>query len=354
MLGLEGFDDDAERQARFFDERIPVYGRLLRALGRVFHDDPGVRARIEAAWAAREFHAYYERPLLACAALRSDALADSGHPLSDAIGVGSDPSRLDESSLLLALAPEMPVWGALRARYVQTNEVTRAIAWRLPQSLLPPGSPLVLADLGCSAALNLVADRLDLQWSDDTTGAPIALAPPSCVIARVGLDRSPIDARVPADRAWLRACLWPGQTERMARLDAALAAAESALGAGEIALLAASAGDMPAHLERLAAENPTARVLAYHTIFAEYLAPDDRASFDHEMEAWLRRHPTRAIWVAFESAAPRTPGPAALRVRLDDRSFLLASSDYHPRSLALLPGVSTQLAEALSALGSPR
>ncbi len=349
MLGLDGFDDEAEEQARFFEERVPVYANALRAFVRLIAAEPAVRVCAEAAWGARKFHARYERPLLFCAALRYDALASPDHPLAGALGVGGEAS-VEVSALRRALAPGAAAWRTLKTRYVQTNEVTRAIAWRLPYALLPPGAPVVLVDLGCSAGLNLVADRLDLQWIDERSGSPFALIPTSAIVARVGLDRAPIDAREPAEHAWLRACLWPGQTDRLARLDAALVQAETALRGGEIELVSASATEMPANLERLAEQHPKARILAFHTIFAEYLTPGDRTAFDLAMSAWLRRHPRRAIWVAFESAPRGSPGPADLRVRLADEAFVVASGDYHPRSLV----VENAELEALAlALGAP-
>ena len=47
------------------------------------------------------------------------------------------------------------------------------------------------------------------------------LEPPP-VAWRAGIDRSPVDLRDEADVRWLRACLWPDQAARQARLDAAL------------------------------------------------------------------------------------------------------------------------------------
>jgi hypothetical protein len=48
------------------------------------------------------------------------------------------------------------------------------------------------------------------------------------VVARVGVDRDPVDVTNADDARWLRACLWPDQPEQMARLEAELALAATA------------------------------------------------------------------------------------------------------------------------------
>jgi hypothetical protein len=48
------------------------------------------------------------------------------------------------------------------------------------------------------------------------------------VVARVGVDLDPVDVTDPDDARWLRACLWPDQPERVARLEAGLALAATA------------------------------------------------------------------------------------------------------------------------------
>ena len=48
------------------------------------------------------------------------------------------------------------------------------------------------------------------------------------VVARVGVDLDPVDVTDADDARWLRACLWPDQLERVARLDAEMALAAMA------------------------------------------------------------------------------------------------------------------------------
>jgi hypothetical protein len=48
------------------------------------------------------------------------------------------------------------------------------------------------------------------------------------VVARVSVDLDPVDVTDADDARWLRACLWPNQPERVARLDTEMALAATA------------------------------------------------------------------------------------------------------------------------------
>jgi hypothetical protein len=331
--GLDRFASDAEGQARFMESRrVAAYAPLLRALARLSESDDLVRGALLAAWSEREFSAVYDRPLLLLAAIRCDALADPAHPLAAALrAVDPDPSVISDAAIHEALAAGRAVHGSLRTRGVQTNEVTRAITWRLPLAAWAAAKDVVLVDLGCSAGLNLVADRVGLGWTD-AGGAPLELAKTGGIVARVGFDREPVDPRDPAARAWLRACLWPGQRERHERLDRALDAACRALDAGELELGPCDAREMPSRLDALTARG---RVLAYQTVFIEYLPAETRSAYEAGMRAFLARHPERAMWTELEGAPRGSPGPAEIRVHTAAGDRVLASCEYHPTACAL-------------------
>jgi hypothetical protein len=339
--GLAGFDDDVRDQAKFFSSRgVTVYARLLETIVRLLdEDEPLVRGALLEAWRDRTFHASYERPLLLLAALRQDAMATPHHPLARAIGTASTgDAAISADDVVASFATHAPARVTLERRFVQTNEVTRAIAWRLALQRFPAGKPVHLVDLGCSAGLNLVADRIDLRWADGA-GAPIALPPTDAVTARIGLDRLPVDPRSEAERAWLRACLWPGQHERRLRLDAALDAASTALDRGEMRLLARSARAMPAFLEEHAASKPAegAAVLAYQTVLTAYLEPEERATYLADMAAWARGGGDgERLWVELEEA-PRSAkdGPAELRAHGKRGTLVLGHGEYHPSTVRL-------------------
>ena len=122
----------------------------------------------------------------------------------------------------------------------QTNEVARSgvLMPGLLTIAAETGLPLALFELGASAGLNL---RLDAYAYDlggltiASPAAPIRLAPawegappPLAevrIVERRGIDLNPLDATDAAHRERLLAYVWPEQTERVARLEAALAAA---------------------------------------------------------------------------------------------------------------------------------
>ena len=77
------------------------------------------------------------------------------------------------------------------------------------QSLGDPSSPVQLSS-------SIVGDR------------PIPTRAMPEVVARVGVDLDPVDVTDADDARWLRACLWPDQPERVARLEAEMALAATA------------------------------------------------------------------------------------------------------------------------------
>ena len=148
----------------------------------------------------------------------------------------------------------------LRARIAtgstQTNEIGRcAVLWPVLQSLVEAtGHPRVaLLDVGCSAGLNLGVDHWRYRYVDDASGATVAethgrdeLAPAiACrllagspdafvrsdarpiIVSRAGIDLKPVAVDDARAVRWLRACLWPHDTERRRRFDAAVAIART-------------------------------------------------------------------------------------------------------------------------------
>src|SRR3954468_10514984 len=93
-----------------------------------------------------------------------------------------------------------------------------------------------LIDVGWSAPLNPTVDRVGIVYSNGQSlgdlASPVQL---SCsivgdraiparampeVVARIGVDRDPVDVTDADDARWLRACLPPDQPERVAKLEA--------------------------------------------------------------------------------------------------------------------------------------
>lgn len=144
-------------------------------------------------------------------------------------------------------------------RLVQTNEVRRC-SFVLPGLVTAArlaGRPLALVEVGASAGLLLAFDRwrYDYGWAgaagEDGSAVlveceargpvapPIALASIE-VAGRVGIDLHPVRPDDPDAAGWLRALVWPDHPDRLARLDAALAA----LAADPVPLIAGDALDV--------------------------------------------------------------------------------------------------------------
>ena len=163
-------------------------------------------------------------------------------------------------------------------RAPQTNEAARSAALiagaRFLGGLIGPERHLSLLELGCSAGLNLNFSIYALEYKGNISGiskAGVILspewrgsAPPTEALLPVvrarGVDLSPPDAV--ADRLRLLAYVWPDQSDRIARLEKALALA--AIHRPEVAR-----GDAADWLEQRLSEAPLPAgeaVLVYHTI----------------------------------------------------------------------------------------
>ncbi|WEG09859.1 DUF2332 domain-containing protein [Microbacterium horticulturae] len=141
-------------------------------------------------------------------------------------------------------------------RGVQTNEPLRCAA--LLPALARIDGPIALVEVGASAGLCLYPDRYSYRYR--TAEGTVAIDPaagvstvvleaewrgpwqplrPPEVVWRAGIDLQPRDAADPADRAWLTGLVWPGETERARRVNAAL----DIVAADPPRLVAGDAGD---------------------------------------------------------------------------------------------------------------
>jgi hypothetical protein len=364
--GLERFSDDARAWCTAVGARVPPYARLLEAAAGITDAPDGLaeraaRGRLDAAWRERRFAAAYDRPLLLMAALRAEAFrAGAAHPLHAAVASEPpDPEAATREALATALgnAPAR-LYVDLATRWVQTNETSRAVAWLWPAALAGCGGregtagarPLVLADVGCSAGLNLVAGALPPLWADPS-GQPLPVAAGARLAGRHGFDARPLDVRRADDAGWLRACVWPGEAARCERLDRAIAEMRAALAGGDAPEIEpADLADVPERLEAIArAAAPGTLVLAYQTVVRDYLLADARAAHAERMRAWVAGGaPGARVFVELEAAPDAwtdatgvSPTPMALtaqvraggeRDRGDDgvRVLTLGRCSYHP------------------------
>ncbi|MGH6982460.1 MAG: DUF2332 domain-containing protein, partial [Stellaceae bacterium] len=211
-----------------------------------------------------------------------------------------------------AIATRPGYFAGYLMRAPQTNEVRRS-ALLLPGFVTiarETGLPLRLLEIGASAGLNQLWDRYRYRyggkvWGDPASpvvlecawrGSPFDLGGPVPVASRAACDRSPIDIADPAQRARLRAYLWPDQPERLARFDAALA---TTLAAGVRVENADAAGWVEA---RLAEPSGRAIPVLYHSVVWQYLAEPTKARIRGSLDAYGRRQPL--AWLALEYVGP--------------------------------------------------
>jgi hypothetical protein len=354
---MQGMGDDIAAHRLLIGNSNAIYAQALAVLQELLSGPmakPEIVARMERAWRNRTFRASYERPLLLLAAMRHDLLlSGQDHPLAEAFADENPALRfVTRDTLTRALDPDrLPVWLALATRKVQTNDVSRTIAWRWPAALAG-GRPIALVDVGCAAGLALVADRLPPSWVDEL-GRPIAVDG-GPVILRQGFDAEPIDVLEggPDEAFWLRACIWPGDTARLGRLEAAMtafAAAKSDPVAPQLARVRAR--HVSRRLRRIHAEiDPTALIIVSQTFVRDYVEPAEAEVYAREMNDWLAETPRgRAVWMQLELTPERGPNPAELVAHpARGEPMQMARCSYHPTTIAVVPSAVEQLRRALT------
>ncbi|MFG1641779.1 DUF2332 domain-containing protein [Amycolatopsis sp. NPDC049252] len=200
----------------------------------------------------------------------------------------------------------------IASRYTQTNEVRRAALLypAVARAAKEAGGKVSLLEVGCSAGLLLGLDRFGYRYQCDggeqlTAGpakaavglhcaldlAPGAVAPKLpkklAVVARAGLDRAPVDVSDEDELAWLEACVWADQPDRIRLLRTA--AAEQAKHRPSL-ITGDGVDDLAAAAATLPSETPLV-VLTSHVL--AYFAADRRAAF---VEALAALAASRPVW----------------------------------------------------------
>ncbi len=175
------------------------------------------------------------------------------------------------------------------------------------------------------------------------------------MIRRLGFDRAPLDAADDDDSAWLRACVWAGERERLDRLERALAAFRAAAEGTVPSIETIDAVDMPDRLIELAAGDATGALwLAYQSSVREYLGPARQPYLDG-MRRWLAsRPPGAALWIELEDPphGASRQWPTALLAHLRGPgggvvNHVLARCQYHPVEIAPEPDAVAAVTAAL-------
>ena len=211
----------------------PLYARVALA---VSESDEALRA-LEALPARRR------SPTTVLAALHDLAL-DGRAPALAAAYAAADGDAAARAALAVLLQETDAVTAgvARRRRWSDETGYHAVLCPLVAEAAHRTGATAVgLVDVGCGAGLNLLVDRVGIQYSDGRAlgdpsspvqrsasivgDHPVPSRAVPAVVARIGVDRDPVDVTDPDDARWLRACLPPDRPERMARLEAELALA---------------------------------------------------------------------------------------------------------------------------------
>ena len=229
--GPEEGDPLAQLWTWFADTQCRGYSPLYEAVTRAVAGDEELLGIVRAAPPAAHL------PPALLAAVHYQLLDGFAHPLADVYAGRSD---ADPVPLFrdVCRRRRAEIDALLATRHIQTNDCGRSavIGPGLTWLAARLGEPLALVDVGASAGLNLLCDRYRLDYGDrGATGpadspvvvrchvegaAPIAPWLPR-IVARVGVDREPVDLTRPEDVRWLLACVWP-DTGRLERTAAAI------------------------------------------------------------------------------------------------------------------------------------
>jgi hypothetical protein len=317
-------------QSLYCEGRSRLYSRVLRALeedaaGAPRWPDAAVRA-----WKGRRFAVGWEAPHLLLACMHYWALTGGAPELAAAFpSCGGDAE--DPGGAAVAFLNQAPsaFWRKLRTAYVQTNEVDRAVAWMLVAAAAfgARGIPFHLVELGASAGLTLIGDRLahDCLLSDGSDFPAFASQSwngPYATASRIGLDRKPLRLSDSRARQWLRACVWADDRARLARLDRAISAFRSLEKGGFGPRMERCAfEEMPRWIGENIAPQADTGLLVFNSIATVYLDDAAYRLLQGEMARTLGRWGGRAFWVEFER--PRgADGAMELRVhRADGRGL---------------------------------
>lgn len=220
-------------------------------------------------------------PALLLAAAHRLVQADPIHPLSRYYPSLSGFDGVDGATwpvfreFLLERADK--VRAIVAVRHTETNEVSRAAGLypAVAMAAKQAGGKIALLEAGCSAGLLLGLDKFGYRYQCDGgeqivagpakaavglhcaldlgVGAALPKVPKKVTVgAKVGLDREPVDVSDEDELAWMEACVWADQLDRIRLLRAAAAAQRKdrpELIAGDavddLAAAAARTGDLP-------------------------------------------------------------------------------------------------------------
>ncbi|MBK6857130.1 MAG: DUF2332 domain-containing protein [Microthrixaceae bacterium] len=258
--------------------------------------------------------------------------------------VGGRDGRGLETTFLSLVEERADLLGADLRGGVQTNEAGRSAALLAGfLALASEKHPLRILEVGASAGLNLLFDRFRYEqdawnWGPIDSalvirapfyGHPPIIGPDLSIVERRGCDVDPIDPTTAIGRTRLRSFVWPDQLHRRDRLDDALGVAGNEAPSVDRACAVEWARD------QLAGPVSGVTTVLFHTIFFQYLSPDDQRSLLATIESAARQADESAplVWLRME------PGGDQAEVRLTrwpgGSTRRMARSAYHGPPVAL-------------------
>jgi hypothetical protein len=256
-----------------------------------------------------------------CGGLHALVLADADAELS-AVYPPNDP---DDEALAKALAGAIRRNDEFLAAFLdsppQTNETARA-------GMLLPGFLLIARETGLPLAGRFWGPTgSPARLAPEVRGTPPPLVGDLQVSERAGSDIAPIDIFDPAQRLRLRSYVWADQTERLARIDAAIGIASAA------PFLLEKADAEQFVRKRLQWRKPGEAFVLFHSIMWQYMP---RASKEGVLAALEEAggEATREAPIARLRMEPLGEAPYAtlsLTMWPDGETRRLAHCNYHGR-----------------------
>ena len=260
------------------------------------------------------------------------------------------PHPLDVSGLIPAAlkaiqSADQSILGWLESA-PQTNEVARAalVYPGLMQVAAVTGLPMEVWEVGTSGGLNLNLDRFayvlggqsfgdtdsDVRLQPDWTG-PAPTGPKPQIVARKGCDLNPLDPRDADNASRLLSYIWPDQSARIARTEAAIAIANT----HPIQLDTADAADWVEQNLATPAPSGRGRVL-FHTIAHQYFPNAVQARIETALHSAGAKATDEAPlgWLAFEFEG--NDPLVTLRMWPGGKRRVLARADPHVRAVEWL------------------
>jgi hypothetical protein len=237
----------------------PLYARVAAGLG-----ESGEALRAIEAAPARKRH-----PAVILAALHDLALAGRAPALAAAYAAGdADAATRAAIDALVGMTDAIVAIAARRQPATDDSRSGAVLYPAIAEAARRVGADAIgLVDVGCGAGLGVGVDRVGITYSNGQSlgdpsspvqlssalrgDRPIPAMPMPEVVARIGIDRDPLDVTDADDARWLRACLPPDQAERRARLEAEIALAATAPSLG---MRGDPVETLPAALDRVPAD----------------------------------------------------------------------------------------------------